>query len=317
MSARALLAVITLIVANYTKSLTLADTEILSLSANEFPKKREQGMHKLELTIAEHHIEIDVASDTFKDWLIHKFAAKLVVDYFLLNNVNLSILVIDVFGTPFESYNVEITYNDELITYLRNDYRIQVTRDFSKAFISAYDEFALNHAMMALYSAFIAHHNWGVMTHSSCIVDHDNTHLFAGQSGAGKSTIAMLSEPRMILSDEAALVKVSNERVQVFNSPFRSDSVWEAHQIGYHYDLKGYHLLRQSQQIRREPIHKTEALIYLMNTIFYWAYLPEETAKVVSMCRMLVNAVPFYDLYFQKNDLFWREIHEHTHEQYI
>ncbi|KRF35887.1 hypothetical protein [Paenibacillus sp. Soil787] len=274
-------------------------------------------MHKLIIQIAEHQLEINVASAFLKDWLVAKFHATEIMDCSQLGSSDLTILIEDGYGTPFESFDVNISTTPELITYLRNDYRIQVFRDFTHAYISAYDDFALNHALLLLYSGFIAHHGWGLMTHSSCIMSEGHAYLFAGQSGAGKSTAALLSSPRMVLSDEAALVKVTDNSVRIYNSPFRSDSFWEREQMNESYELKGYHILRQSQQIKRHPVQKAEAMIFLMNTIFYWAFLPEETAKVVAMCRKLVNNVTFYELYFQKNNLFWEVIHEHTHEQYV
>jgi hypothetical protein len=93
--------------------------------------------------------------------------------------------------------------------------------------------------------------------------------------------------------------------------------VWRAEEITCSFELKGYHILYQSEQIKRVPMKHAQAIIHLMNTIFYWSYLPEETAKVISMCRELINTVPFYELYFQKNDLFWGEIYEKSHGQYV
>lgn len=142
------------------------------------------------------------------------------------------------------------------------------------------------------------------------MVDHENAYLFAGQSGAGKSTAALLSYPRQILSDEAAILKVQAGRVEVFNSPFRSYSFWDHAQTADHYELKGCHLLRQSQEIKRTPIAPSDALVHLMNTVFYWAYRADETAKVFQLGSRVVKAVPFYELFFQKNALFWDEIHE-------
>ena len=49
---------------------------------------------------------------------------------------------------------------------------------------------------MNLYSSFIAYHNWGLLIHSSCVVNKGEAHIFSGHSGAGKSTAAKLSHPR-------------------------------------------------------------------------------------------------------------------------
>ncbi len=72
-----------------------------------------------------------------------------------------------------------------------------------------FNEFALKHALMNLYSSFIVHHKWGLLIHSSCLKEGDKAFLFSGQSGAGKSTVVKLSHPRPILSDEATVVKIT------------------------------------------------------------------------------------------------------------
>lgn len=123
----------------------------------------------------------------------------------------------------FVDYNVESIENRNTIQYRRADYVIEVDREFKSATIQVYDELALKHAMMNLYSSFLVYHNWGLLIHSSCVIEKEKAHMFAGQSGAGKSTAAKLSFPRNLLSDEATLVKITPEKVTVFNSPFRSE----------------------------------------------------------------------------------------------
>lgn len=59
------------------------------------------------------------------------------------------------------------------------------------------------------------------------------------------------------------------------------------------------------QQIDTDIIKPTEAVLRLMDKIFYWAVNPTETVKVLSMCRKLTEQIPSYKLYFQKNNLFW------------
>ncbi|AEI46278.1 hypothetical protein [Paenibacillus mucilaginosus] len=276
-------------------------------------------MQTLYFEIAEHRLIMELPAGSLLDWAVPKFSASVIPpESPVTEQPDLHITVSAPYGQPFQSYDVEITQDDETIRYDRGDYLLTVSRDFRRAQVAVHDDFALNHALMLLYSGFIAHRGWGLMTHSSCIAQGSSAYLFAGQSGAGKSTAALLSRPRPVLSDEAALIRVAPDGVRVYNSPFRSDSVWNAEERTLNCELKGYHLLRQSLEIKREGIRSSQALMYLMRTIFYWHYDPQETAKVISMCRTFVEKVPFYELYFQKNDKFWKEIsHEQPAAEYV
>lgn len=222
---------------------------------------------------------------------------------------DLFVQVSDGYGRPFDGFLVETLCRNGWAQFKRNDYLVRYSPGQNQAEVRVRDDFALKHALMNLYSAFVVHREWGLLIHSSCIVEQGRAYLFAGQSGAGKSTVARLSLPRLVLSDEATVVKVAEGEVTVFNSPFRSglEADWSVGTTRA-WPLASIQLLRQSPEIRRVVITRSAALMQLLGKVFYWAYAPEETAKVMRLCQRLVNSVPVYDLFFQKNDGFWKEI---------
>lgn len=210
------------------------------------------------------------------------------------------------YGAPVQDITVDARKEGQRITYRRDDFYIETDVNYERVQISVHDDVALNHALMTVYSAFIVHRRWGLMIHSSCVRQGDCAYLFAGQSGAGKSTVAMLSQPRTILSDEATLVRLETGEALVYDSPFRSDSTPTFDP--YPVRLRGIHLLTQSLMIERMPMRPSELVYRLMDKIFYWAVDPAETVGLLKMCGQLAECVPAYDLYFQKNDLFWERI---------
>lgn len=210
------------------------------------------------------------------------------------------------YGKPFVNYNVRITNVSKKIFFQRADYIIESDLDFRNASIKAHNNLALKHALTNLYSSFIVYHNWGLLIHSSCAMDNSKAHLFAGQSGAGKSTVARLSQPRELLSDEATLVKITPEEIAVFNSPFRSEI--KATDFEESVPLASIQLLHQDLQNNKVNLRKADALLNLMDKVFYWAHSPEETKKIMALLIMLVEHVPAYDLRFKKDDTFWELI---------
>jgi hypothetical protein len=251
------------------------------------------GTHSVEFSTDQQEA-VEFIEKTFSDYIRNK------------NEIDINIKIVLVYGSPFVDYDVTITKTNEKITFRRSDYLIETDHNYSSAIVFAHNELALKHALMNLYSSYIVYHNWGLLMHSSCAIEDGKAHIFSGHSGAGKSTVAKLSRPRPLLSDEATLVKITPVDIQIYDSPFRSE-ITESSPI-YSVPLHSIQILYQSLQNNRTSLKKADALINLMDKIFYWAHNSEETKKVMKLLRILVDRVPTYDLYFKKDQTFWELI---------
>jgi hypothetical protein len=252
--------------------------------------------------IGEHLIEMVCHSNTFANWIQTNFPTldptKDIPDIF--------IQIRDGYGISFVDYNVDISKQADVLSFRRADYLIETDLNYSNAKVSVHNELALKHALMNLYSSYLVSHQWGLLIHSSSVIDKGKAHIFAGHSGAGKSTAAKLSLPRELLSDEATLVKIMPHEITVFNSPFRSE-LDVTHAEAYA-PLVSIQLLKQALSNHRVSLSKSNGLLYLMDKVFYWKHDPEETRKILGLLTMLVESVPLYELHFQKNDTFWELI---------
>ncbi|WP_413307863.1 hypothetical protein AA0X95_08515 [Bacillus sp. 1P10SD] len=260
-------------------------------------------MKTLLTKIGDHYIQIICESDSLYKFFEKNFSYHMDLEK---NMPHLTIKINNGYGVPFLDYRVEITEQGDKITYRRADYQIEVDTEYKSASISVYDELALKHALTNLYSSFIVHHNWGLLLHSSCVIEKGKAHIFAGQSGAGKSTAAKLSFPRCLLSDEATLLKITSSGVTVYNSPFRSEL--EAEPFEGSVELASIQLLHQAVQNKRIQSVKSDALLHLMDKVFFWSRNQGETKAILKLMTMLVMQVPVYDLFFQKNNTFWELI---------
>ncbi len=258
-------------------------------------------MFKYLSKLGEHTVEISIATSPS----IHceKFFGK-IENTFRVPDLKVNILTS--YGSSFTDYEVLIKKQEDKITFQRSDYLIESTPDYTSATIHVHDELALKHALMNLYSSYIVYHNWGLLIHSSCAVQNGKAHIFAGHSGAGKSTAARLSEPRELLSDEATIVKITEDEITVFDSPFRS----ELQSTGYQQSspLGGIQLLHQADKNKLEKMRKPDALLSLMDKVFYWSHDSAETQRIMGLLRTLVEKVPVYELYFRKDPTFWELI---------
>lgn len=258
-------------------------------------------MNRIHTKIGDHFIRMICESEMTFQYVKKRFSSKDVA-----YEPHLTIKVNDGYGVSFSGYDVEIQKNDHCIYYRRADYLIVIEQDFKSATLSVYDELALKHALTNLYSAFIVHHNWGLLIHSSCVIEKGKAHVFAGQSGAGKSTAAKLSYPRTLLSDEATLLKISDDCIKVFNSPFRSELECDSFEGAV--NLASVQILYQALNNKKTLVSKSEALIQLMDKVFFWPQNQNETIRILKMLTMVVNQVSVYHLHFQKNNTFWELI---------
>ncbi|MFD0829821.1 hypothetical protein ACT8ZR_30040 [Neobacillus sp. M.A.Huq-85] len=260
-------------------------------------------MNEIITKIGDHFIRISSESDRLAKFFQKNFNSRVNIEN---QQIDLVIIVKDGYGVSFINYEVEVTKQDDKILFRREDYLIKVDSDYKKAEIFVHDEFALKHALTNLYSSFIVYHNWGLLIHSSCVIEAGKAHIFAGQSGAGKSTAAKLSYPREILSDEATLVKITSNDITIYNSPFRSEL--EAEPIERISKLESIQLLKQSLHNNRIIIPSSDALIRLMDKVFFWPTCQKEIKTILRLLTSLVLNVHVYELHFQKNNTFWKLI---------
>ncbi|GMA61149.1 hypothetical protein [Alicyclobacillus fastidiosus] len=215
--------------------------------------------------IGEHTIQVLTGSDRIASWFETAFRTPLSRPA-VAERADLIVSVEEGYGRPFENFDVGISRTSDAIEYRRSDYLIRADQSYATATLSIYDEIALKHAIMNLYSAFLVQTESGLLVHSSCVVDGDKAFLFSGYSGVGKSTVALLSRPRRLLSNEATIVKICDGGAFAINSfPFRSE---EGLFTDGQYPLEAIHLLHQSPNVVRLPLSPSAALLQLMDKVF-------------------------------------------------
>ncbi|RKD23156.1 hypothetical protein BEP19_13135 [Ammoniphilus oxalaticus] len=262
-------------------------------------------MYQTHLKIGEHIFQIESAQEQMIQLIYQDYAS------FILNpppkKVDLQARLEPYpIGVTTTDFHVVITNRQGMIAYERSDYRITIDTSFNRAKLLVLDAVALKHALMNLYSAFIVYQSWGLLLHSSCLEQAGKAYLFAGRSGAGKSTVAKLSQPRAVYSDEATILKITDGAVQVLPSPFNSELAMTGRQPFC--PLTAIYLLTQSSDVKTKPLNRTETLFQLIDKVFYWPHDTSETKKILHLCQQLITAVPARQLYFQKNNRFWELI---------
>jgi hypothetical protein len=274
----------------------------LPLTSNRNKLPRGCTMTRIHTTIGEHLIQIMCDSDKMTKWIERNFPVANIIKPL----PDLFIKLKEGYGTAFVDYHVEIAKDADKISFQRADYFIETSLDYHDAYIAVHDELALKHALMNLYSSYLVYHQWGLLIHSSCVIDKGKAYMFAGHSGAGKSTAAKLSHPRELLSDEATIIKIVPGQITVFDSPFRSELVRSG--ASENSPLTNIYVLHQATDNHIDPLSQSNSLLVLMNKVFYWSHSLDETRKIFRLLQHVVTSVSISELHFQKNETFWELI---------
>lgn len=139
----------------------------------------------------------------------------------------------------------------------------------------------------------------GVEVHGCELLDSaGRAYVFAGQSGAGKSTFARLlvNHPGVtLLSDERVVLRTDRDRIAVYGTPWQGDAHFASPLSG---DLAAVFFLNQGQPHAVVPTGGSRAAARL----FARSFLPFHNAEAVDRTMTAVEHVtrhtPCYDLLF-------------------
>ncbi|MFC1804983.1 hypothetical protein ACFLZ3_04065 [Candidatus Omnitrophota bacterium] len=152
---------------------------------------------------------------------------------------------------------------------------------------------------------YFALHKKGIFVHGAGLKDINGSGLvFAGKSGAGKSTTARIwhrFSRAMILNDDRIILRRQNGEYFIYSSPWHGDF------SDYLCSAKGRAPLQRLFFIRHAPdnharrITQKEAFRQLYPALFPTFWDKQKLENIVSFCQQLINRVPCYALGFRNN----------------
>ncbi|MFQ5767293.1 MAG: hypothetical protein ACE5ID_04845 [Acidobacteriota bacterium] len=148
------------------------------------------------------------------------------------------------------------------------------------------------------------------LLHSAGILDEGRCFLFFGHSGAGKSTVTRLSQPRRALSDDLVLVDAdpAAARIHVHAVPFFGAFPLK-NRVRGHFPLAAAFRIRQDASDRIEPLSTARAAATLSASIPFVHELGATSDQLTDLVTHVVRTVAVKDLYFTLSTRFWDLIH--------
>jgi hypothetical protein len=151
----------------------------------------------------------------------------------------------------------------------------------------------------------------GFLLHAASAIRNNRAFLFAGVSGAGKTTISRLAPPdATVLTDEISYIRrassQNNHTYTAFGTPFAG----ELARVGANTSapLEALYLLVQGPENRITPISKIDAARAIMRHVLFFAEEKDLVAKVFDSVLEFVSRVHVAQLIFTPDARAWELI---------
>jgi hypothetical protein len=145
------------------------------------------------------------------------------------------------------------------------------------------------------------------LVHAASAVRNGRAFLFAGLSGAGKTTISrLMPADTVLLTDEVSYVRRQEGSYLAFGTPFAGELAKSGENISA--PIAALYLLAKGPQNRVEQVGPAEASRALLESILFFAQDAELVKSVFQAACEFVCRVPIYRLTFVPDARVWEMI---------
>jgi hypothetical protein len=163
--------------------------------------------------------------------------------------------------------------------------------------------YSIDSALRILHTLLLAREG-GFLVHAASVVRNGRAFLFAGLSGAGKTTIAKLAPPdTILLTDEISYVRKQQGRYYAFGTPFTGELARLGENLRA--PLAALYLLAKGPENTIESMTPADASRALLQNILFFAQDPELANLVFEAACDCVCTLPVRRLTFVPDARVW------------
>ena len=203
--------------------------------------------------------------------------------------------------------DVRVTYNSGRWLLERGDFRAEWEPAVRRGRIrQTANPYSIDAVLRIVHTLVLAKHG-GFLLHSASAIRNGKAFLFAGVSGAGKTTISRLAPAdATLLTDEISYVREQGDRYMAYGTPFTG----ELAKLGENASapVGSLYLLAQGPENRIEPIAIADAGRELLANMLFFAKDPEMVHRAFQAACDFVDRVPVCRLTFVPNARVWEMI---------
>lgn len=202
---------------------------------------------------------------------------------------------------------VSVTQHSGRWLLKRGDFRAEWDPSTRRATIrQTANPYSIDAVLRIVHSLVLARQG-GFLLHSASAIRNGKAFLFAGISGAGKTTISRLAPTDVaLLTDEISYVRRQREGYFAFGTPFTG----ELAQVGENCSapISRLYLLAKGPENRLTPLSTAEAGRGVMANMLFFAEDRELVQQVFKAACDFVDRVPAYKLTFMPDLRVWEMI---------
>jgi hypothetical protein len=162
-------------------------------------------------------------------------------------------------------------------------------------------------AVLRIVHTLVLARQGGLLLHSASAVRNGKAFLFAGVSGAGKTTIARLAPPdATLLTDEISYVRKSSAGYTAFGTPFTGELARLGENVSA--PVGALYLLAKGTENRINPLTAGEAARSLLGNVLFFAQDEDLVKAAFHSAFDFVSHVPVSRLTFVPDARVWELI---------
>ena len=166
--------------------------------------------------------------------------------------------------------------------------------------------YSIDAALRIIHSLILAREG-GLLVHAASAVRNGRAFLFAGVSGAGKTTISRLAPADVtLLTDEISYFRRNEQGYIAYGTPFAGELAKVGENIQA--SLAAIYFLQKGPENAIEPVKTSEAVRLLLENVLFFTHDPELVGLVFESACELVQHVPVYRLTFVPDQRVWELI---------
>ncbi len=202
---------------------------------------------------------------------------------------------------------VEVTEHNGKWTLTRGDFFAQwEPRSRSGSIRQTANPYSIDAVLRIVHTLVLARRG-GFLMHSASAIRNGKAFLFAGVSGAGKTTISRLA-PRdaTLLTDEISYVRKQDSGYIAYGTPFTGELAKLGENVSA--PISALYLLAQGRENRIDPIPPAEAARGILANMLFFAKDEELVQAVFRSAFEFASRVPVSRLTFLPDSRVWELI---------
>jgi hypothetical protein len=200
--------------------------------------------------------------------------------------------------------DARVTRNGHLWRFERGDFVAEWDARSRRGRVrQSVNPYSIDTVLRIVHSLVLAEEG-GFLVHAASAIRSGSAFLFAGISGAGKTTISRLAPENVaVLTDEISYVRRGSKHYHAFGTPFAGELARVGENLSA--PLGGLYFLEKGPTNRVEPVGDITAARALLRNILFFAHDEELVKRVFHSALDFVSLVPVFRLIFAPDRHAW------------